>query len=139
MCGLSLQLCPTLQTYPTRLLSVHGMLQARILEWTALPSCKGIFPTQEWKPHLFYLFHWQAASLSLVSPGKTLAQYNAQQIFLQRENSSFLPTLCSLTGATQTLSLPLSTKLSVSIPFTVSPPPASLPLLFSPSLPPSPT
>ena len=26
--------------------SVHGILQARILEWVAMPSSKGIFPTQ---------------------------------------------------------------------------------------------
>ena len=26
--------------------SVHGILQARILEWVAIPSSRGIFPTQ---------------------------------------------------------------------------------------------
>ena len=26
--------------------SVHGILQARILEWVAMPSSRGIFPTQ---------------------------------------------------------------------------------------------
>ena len=126
MCGLSLRLCPTLQAYATRLLSVHGMLQASILEWTALPSCEGIFPTQEWKPRLFYLLHWRAASLSLLSPGKTPAQYNAQQIFLQGENSSFLPTLCSLTGATQTC-------LFLSPPNSLSPSPLLFLLLPLPS------
>ena len=26
---------------------VHGILQARILEWVAISFCRGIFPTQE--------------------------------------------------------------------------------------------
>ena len=132
---LSLHSCPTLQAYPTRLLCPWDS-PGNNTGVAAVPSCKGIFPTQAWNPRLLYLLHWQAASLS---PGKTLAQYNAEQSFLQRENSSFLPTLCSFIATTRTLSLPLSTKVSVSISFTVSPPPASLPLLFSPSQPPSPT
>ena len=32
--------------------SVHGILQARILEWIAIPFSKGIFPTQELNPGL---------------------------------------------------------------------------------------
>ena len=32
--------------------SVHGILQARILEWLAMPSSRGIFPTQESNPGL---------------------------------------------------------------------------------------
>ena len=31
---------------------VHGILQARMLEWIAFPLSKGIFPTQGWKPDL---------------------------------------------------------------------------------------
>ena len=30
--------------------SVHGILQARILEWVAMPSSRGIFPTQGLNP-----------------------------------------------------------------------------------------
>ena len=40
----SFQLCPTLQPYglqPARLFSVHGILQARILEWVAMSSSRG--------------------------------------------------------------------------------------------------
>ena len=33
--------------------SVHGILQVRKLEWVAMPSLQGIFPTQGLKPHLF--------------------------------------------------------------------------------------
>ena len=40
--------------------SVHGILQARILEWLAISSSRGIFPTQESKP---CLLHWQEDSL----------------------------------------------------------------------------
>ena len=32
--------------------SVHGILQARILEWAAISFSKGIFPTQESNPGL---------------------------------------------------------------------------------------
>ena len=32
--------------------SVHGILQARILQWVAISSSQGIFPTQESKLHL---------------------------------------------------------------------------------------
>ena len=37
--------------------SVHGTLQARILEWVAMPSSKGIFSTQGSSPHLLCLLH----------------------------------------------------------------------------------
>ena len=49
---------------------VHGILQARILEWVAVPSSRGIFLTQVPNPHLFSLLHWQVGSLPLASPGK---------------------------------------------------------------------
>ena len=32
--------------------TVHGILQARILEWVAFPLSRGIFPTQELNPDL---------------------------------------------------------------------------------------
>ena len=59
MCIKSLQLCPTLwEPMECRLpgSSVHGILQARILEWVAtiLP---GIFLTQGLNPHLLQLLH----------------------------------------------------------------------------------
>ena len=44
------QSCPTLgnpMDYP-----VHGILQARILEWGAFPFSRGIFPTEGWNPGL---------------------------------------------------------------------------------------
>ena len=68
MCVLkSLQSCPTLcKPINCSLLgsSVHGILQARILEWGQCPSPGDlIFPTQGSKLNLSYLLHWQAVSL----------------------------------------------------------------------------
>ena len=40
--------------------SVHGILQARILEWVAIPFSRGIFPTQGSNLHFL---HWQEDSL----------------------------------------------------------------------------
>ena len=42
--------------------SVHGLLQARILEWVSQFLLQGIFPTQVWNLHLL---HWQGSSLPL--------------------------------------------------------------------------
>ena len=51
--------------------SVHGILQARILEWVAMPSLQGDLPHsgQTW---VFRLPHWQAGSFPLAPPGKRL-------------------------------------------------------------------
>ena len=46
------QLCPTLCD-PMDCM-VHGILQARILEWVAVPSSRGIFPTQGLNPGLLH-------------------------------------------------------------------------------------
>ena len=46
--------------------SVHGILQARILEWIAIFLLQGIFLSQESNPHLL---HWQAYSLPLSPQG----------------------------------------------------------------------
>ena len=49
--------------------NVHGILQARILEWVAIPFSRGIFPTQGLNPYLLCLLRWQAGSLPLAPPG----------------------------------------------------------------------
>ena len=43
--------------------SVHGILQARILEWVAMPS------SRRSSPHLLHFLHRQEGSLPLVQPG----------------------------------------------------------------------
>ena len=68
-----LQLCLTLCD-PTGCsppdFSVHGILQARIPEWVAMPSSRGIFPPQGLNPPLLCLLIWQAGSSPPVPPGK---------------------------------------------------------------------
>ena len=61
-----LQSCPTLcnsvdHSPPGS--SVHGILQARILEWVPFPP-PGVFPAQGSSRGLLCLLHWQAGSLS---------------------------------------------------------------------------
>ena len=53
--------------------SVQGLLQARILEWVAIPFSRGIFPTQGSNPGLphcrqipYHLSHWSRPCLSSV-------------------------------------------------------------------------
>ena len=54
--------------------SVHGILQARILEWVGCHALlQGIFLTQLLNPHLLCLLHWQVGSLPLVPSGNTIS------------------------------------------------------------------
>ena len=58
----SLQLCPTLcDTMDCNLpdSSVHGILQARILEWVSMPSSRGLSPPRDRTP-VSNLLNWQA-------------------------------------------------------------------------------
>ena len=50
--------------------SVHEISQGRILEWVAMPSSRGIFPSQRLNPSLLHLLHWQVGYLPLAPPGK---------------------------------------------------------------------
>ena len=66
----TLQSCPTLcnpmDCSPPGS-SVHGILQARILEW----GCHFLLrETQGLNPGILCLLHWQAGSIPLVPPGK---------------------------------------------------------------------
>ena len=71
MCAQLLQLCLTLcdsmNCNPPGS-SVYRILQARILQWVAMPS--SIFLTQESDQHFLCLLHWQVGSLPLGPPGK---------------------------------------------------------------------
>ena len=73
-CKLSLfshvQLFATQWSYSFPGPSVHGILQARILEWIAMPSSRGSSWSRGWTLCLLCLLHWQAGSLPLVPPGK---------------------------------------------------------------------
>ena len=68
-CAKSLQLYLTLCTWllvdhslPDS--SVHGLVQARILEWVAVSSSRGSFQPRNWT-HISCLLHWQVGSLPL--------------------------------------------------------------------------
>ena len=56
---------------PTRS-PVHGILQARILEWVAISSSRGSSLIQGLNLCLLCLLHWQVGSLPLAPSGKTL-------------------------------------------------------------------
>ena len=78
----SLQLSPTLCDSVDCSLpgsSLHGIFQAVILKWVAMPSSRGIFPTQGSNPCLFCLLHWQVGSLPLAASRKPL---NRSRCFL---------------------------------------------------------
>ena len=58
MCAKLLQSCPTLydhMDYSPRGSSVHGILQAIILELVAMPLSKGYSQPRDWTPHLLCL------------------------------------------------------------------------------------
>ena len=65
--------------------SVHEILQARILEWVAMPSSRGSsWPKdQPWgsNPHFFCLLHWQMDSLPLSLLGNLNDPTNVYQTF----------------------------------------------------------
>ena len=44
---------------------VHGIFQARILEWVAIPFSRGSSPSPKLYPHLLTLLQWQTDSLPL--------------------------------------------------------------------------
>ena len=66
--------------------SVHGILQARILEWVTMPSPRGIFLTQGSNQSLLLLLHWQAGSLALAplgSPNKVQQWELSKRIYTE--------------------------------------------------------
>ena len=89
VCAKSPQPCPTLcnpmDCSPLGF-SVHGILQARILEWVAMPSSRGSSPPKELNPISCHLLHWQAGSLPLEPSGK--APCNPTQQILHEQSSS---------------------------------------------------
>ena len=66
------QLCPTLCDPVDCSLpgsSIHGILQARILEWVAIPFSRGSSQLRD-RTHVSCFLHWQVGSLPLAPPGK---------------------------------------------------------------------
>ena len=72
MCAKSLQLCPTLYNLTDHSppgSSIHGILQARILECVVISSSKGS-SQQGLNPCPLHLLHWLVGSLPLAPPRK---------------------------------------------------------------------
>ena len=64
--------------------SVHGIFQARILEWVSISFSRGsIFPTQGSNPPLLVLLHWQADSLPLAHLGSHICNCHRYIMFLE--------------------------------------------------------
>ena len=81
-----------------------GILQARILEWAAMPSCGGLFPTpQRRNPRLLIsLLHWLAASLPLAPTGKPLraSPHNLTWlVFMELHQQSGVPNLVNMSDS----------------------------------------
>ena len=64
----SLQLCPTLCD-PVDHSSVHGVLQARTLEWVVMLFSRESSRPRDETLHLLRLLHWRAGCLPLAPPG----------------------------------------------------------------------
>ena len=82
-CAQSLQSCPTLSDLmdcnpPGS--SVHGILQARILEWVGMPSSRGSSQSQESSSHFLCLLSSQVGSLPPVPSGKPLSYLTVSQM-----------------------------------------------------------
>ena len=72
ICAKSLQSWPTLCDSVDCSLpgsSIHGILQARILEWVAMPSSRGSSQPRDWNC-VSYISCIEVGSLSLAPPGK---------------------------------------------------------------------
>ena len=52
--------------------SVHGIPQARILEWVAMPSSRRSSQPRDRTLYVLCLLHWEVGSLPLAPPGKPL-------------------------------------------------------------------
>ena len=59
--------------------SAHGLLQARILAWVAMPSSRGSSLPRDWTHGFLHLLHWQAGSFPLAPPGKPKSMVLAQK------------------------------------------------------------
>ena len=72
--------------------SVQGILQARILEWVAVPSSRG---SSQPRDRLLCLLHWQAGSSSLAPPGEPFSKCDQRLFRVQDLSFLFQPHLHS--------------------------------------------
>ena len=79
--------------------SVYGILQARILEWVAMPSSRGSSWTKGSKSHLLGLLHWQASSLPVAPPRKRWSAAISFSVWLLKMGPSHIPASQKLASA----------------------------------------
>ena len=97
-CAKFLQSCLTLTLWRSPLsFSVHGILQARRLEWGAMPSSR----RPSWSGDWTHALHWQMGSLPL-APHYFLTIYSLVTLILwsEVEVTQLCPTLCDPTDCT---------------------------------------
>jgi len=85
-CAQLLQLCLTLCSpldYSPPGSSVHGILQARILEGVAMPSSRGSSQPRDWTCVSYINLHWQVGSLPLAPPGNPECYMGLAKTFIQ--------------------------------------------------------
>ena len=75
--------------------SVHGILQARILNWVAISSSRGSSWPRDWTC-VSCLLHWQVGSLPLAPPGKSIRTANCSSILMVKFNIRRINGLCRL-------------------------------------------
>ena len=84
-CGLSrfsrARLCAAFMDSSLLGSSVHGILQARILEWVAMPFSRASSLPRDGTCVSYFCLHWQAGSSPLAPPGKP-SLYATQYLFL---------------------------------------------------------
>ena len=81
MCELShVWLCDLVDCSPPSC-SVHGILQARMLDWLAISSSRGPSQARDQTHVSLYLLHWQADSLPLSYLGSLTCLYTCIHIY----------------------------------------------------------
>ena len=78
--------------------SVHGIFQARILEWVTISASRGSSQPRDRNPHLWCLLHWHADSLLTALPGKLVnfSDINLSSTQLTYKNKTQYSILLSL-------------------------------------------
>ena len=84
--------------------SVHGILQARILEQVAISSSRGSSQARDCTGISCVILHWQAYSFTTEPPGKphchlSLLAESAPETTRKKKTTSPLPAVCSCTSA----------------------------------------
>ena len=94
--------------------SIHGISQARILEWIAISFLQGIFLTQGRRDsYLFRILHWQVDSLPLAPPGKTQisGSYGNSMLKFFRTHQTIFHSSYTIYILNSNLSFPISSPL----------------------------